>query len=93
MKRLWGRKVSDLSFGEFVEILAFKCFKHNREFSEVDQWTPTTKPCSACGYHNETLTLSDRQWTCPECGSHHDRDVNAAMNILRAACGPVVEQM
>ncbi|MCG9130160.1 transposase, partial [Candidatus Poribacteria bacterium] len=92
MKRLWGRKVSDLSFGQFVEILAFKCFKHNREFAQAGPWTATTKPCSVCGHHNETLTLSDRQWRCPECGSDHDRDINAAMNILRAACDPVVEQ-
>ena len=91
MKRLWGRKVSDLAFGQFVEILAFKCLKHNREFSQVGQWTPTTKPCSDCGHHNEKLSLSDRQWTCPECGVHHDRDINAAINILRAACGPFVE--
>ena len=93
MKRLWGRKVSDLSFGQFVEILKFKCFKHSREFLQSGQWAPTTKPCSDCGYHNENLSLSDRQWTCSECGSHHDRDVNAAINILRAARGPVVEQM
>ena len=91
MKRLWGRKVSDLAFGQFIEILAFKCFKHNRKFSQIGQWTPTTKPCSDCGHHNENLSLSDRQWTCPECGSHHDRDINAAINILRAACGPSVE--
>ena len=92
MKRLWGRKVSDLSFGAFVEILAFKCIKHNRKFRQVGQWTATTKPCSDCGRHNENLSLSDRQWRCPECGSAHDRDVNAAINILRAACGPAVEQ-
>ncbi len=92
MKRLWGRKVSDLSFGQFVEILKFKCFKHKREFRQVGQWTATTKPCSDCGCRNENLTLSDRQWTCPECESHHDRDVNAAINILRAACDPSVEQ-
>ena len=92
MKRLWGRKVSDLAFYQFVEILKFKCVKHNREFVQIGQWTPTTKPCSDCGHHNENLSLSDRQWTCPECGSHHDRDVNAAMNILRAALGPSVEQ-
>ena len=91
MKRLWGRKISDLAFGQFVEILKFKCFKHNREFRQVGQWTATTKPCSDCDYHNENLSLSDRQWTCPKCGSHHDRDVNAAINILRAACGPSVE--
>ena len=84
MKRLWGRKVSDLAFYQFVEILKCKCQKHKREFRQVGQWTATTKPCSDCGYHNENLTLSDRQWTCPECGSHHDRDINAAINILRA---------
>ena len=93
MKRLWGRKVSDLAFYQFVEILRFKCLKHNREFVQVGRWTATTKPCSDCGYKNENLSLSDRQWTCPECGSHHDRDVNAAINILRAALGPSVEQM
>ena len=91
MKRLWGRKVSDLAFYQFVEILKFKSLKHNREFQQVGQWTPTTKPCSDCGYKNENLSLSDRQWTCPKCGSHHDRDINAAINILRAACDPVVE--
>ena len=84
MKRLWGRKVSDLSFYEFVEILKYKCQKHKRDFRQVDQWTVTTKPCSDCGFHNETLTLNDRQWRCPKCGSHHDRDINAAINILRA---------
>ena len=91
MKRLWGRKVSDLAFGQFVEILKFKCFKHNRQCFQVGQWTATTKPYSDCGYQNKNLTLSDRQWICPDCGSHHDRDVNAAINILRAACDPVVE--
>ena len=93
MKRIWGRKVSDLAFGQFVEILRFKCSKHNREFRQVGQWTATTKPCSDCGYHNRNLSLNDRQWTCPNCGSHHDRDINAAINILRSCLGPPVEQM
>ena len=84
MKRLWGRKVSDLSFYQFVEILKSKCQKHKRQLIQIGQWTPTSKPCSDCGYPNENLTLNDRQWTCPECGSHHDRDINAALNILRA---------
>ena len=92
MKRLWGRKVSDLGFYQFVEILKFKCIKHKREFLQVGQWTATTKPCSDCGHHNENLSLSDRQWTCPECGSHHDRDINAAIHILTAALDPSVEQ-
>ena len=69
MKRLWGRKVSDLAFYQFVEILKHKCVKHKREFKQVGQWTATTKPCGDCGFHNQNLTLSDRQWICPECGS------------------------
>ena len=85
MKRLWGRKVSDLAFYQFVELLKYKCIKHSRELRQVGQWTTTTKPCSDCGFSNENLSLSDRQWTCPDCGSHHDRDVNAAINILRLA--------
>ncbi|MDE0399095.1 MAG: RNA-guided endonuclease TnpB family protein [Candidatus Poribacteria bacterium] len=84
MKRLWGRKVSDLAFYQFVEILKYKCSKHKCLLKRVDRWTATTKPCSNCGFHNENLTLKDRQWTCPECGSRHDRDINAAINILRA---------
>ena len=84
MKRFWGRKVSDLAFYQFVEILRYKCEKHSREFVQVGQWTATTKPCSDCGYKNENLSLSDRQWRCPKCQSHHDRDINAAMNIKQA---------
>lgn len=93
MKRLWGRKVSDLAFYQFVQLLKYKCFKHNREFHQVGQWTPTTKPCSDCGFKNDTLSLNDRQWRCQQCGSHHDRDINAAINILRAAYDPAVEQI
>ena len=84
MKRLWGRKVSDHAFYQFLQILEQKCAKHGKTFVKIGQWTATTKPCSDCGYHNEELSLSDRRWTCSECGSHHDRDINAAMNIKRA---------
>ncbi len=84
MKRLWGRKISDLAFGEFVLILEWTCAKYGKTLLKAGRWTPTTKPCSACGHPNENLTLSDRQWICPDCGSHHDRDVNAAINILQA---------
>ena len=84
MKRLWGRKVSDLGFYQFVEILKFKCAKHKRLFKQIGQWTSTTKPCSDCGYKNDNLSLNDRQWICPACSSPHDRDINAAINILQA---------
>ena len=84
MKRLWGRKISDLAFGEFALILQWTFAKYGKTFLKTGRWTATTKPCSDCGYHNENLTLSDRQWTCPDCDSHHDRDINAAKNILQA---------
>ena len=83
MKRLWGRKVSDLAFGEFALILQWVCAKYGKTLLKAGRWCATSKPCSDCGYHNEHLTLSARYWTCPKCGSHHDRDVNAARNILR----------
>ncbi len=83
MKRLWGRKISDIAFGEFSLILEWTCAKYGKTLLKAGRWTATTKPCSDCGYHNTDLRLSDRQWTCPNCGSHHDRDVNAAINILR----------
>ena len=84
MKRLWGRKISDLAFGEFALILQWTSAKYGKTFLKANRWQPTTKPCFDCGYRNENLTLSDRYWTCPECSAHHDRDVNAAKNILQA---------
>ena len=84
MKRLWGRKISDIAFGEFSLILQWTYAKYGKTLLKAGRWTATTKPCHRCGPHNETLTLEDRQWTCPECGMHHDRDINAAINILQA---------
>ena len=84
MKRLWGRKVSDLSFAQFLLIMEQKCAKHGKTFKQVGKWTTTTKPCSDCGYKNKDLSLLDRQWICSECKTHHDRDVNAAINIKQA---------
>ena len=84
MKRLWGRKISDLAFGEFALILQWTCAKYGKTFLKAERWQPTTKPCFDCGYRNDTLTLSDRYWTCPNCSRYHDRDVNAAKNILQA---------
>ena len=84
MKKLWGRKVSDIAFGEFSLILQWTCAKYGKTFLRAGRWVATTKPCSDCGYRNETLSLSDRQWICPECDSEHDRDVNAAKNIFQA---------
>ncbi|MYF98655.1 IS200/IS605 family element transposase accessory protein TnpB [Candidatus Poribacteria bacterium] len=84
MKRLWGRKISDLACYQFIQLLEQKCAKHGKQLIQIGQWTPTTKPCSSCGYQNKNLTLEDRQWTCPACGTTHDRDINAAINIKQA---------
>ena len=83
MKKLWGRKISDIAFGEFSLILQWTCAKYDKTFLKAGRWTATTKPCSDCGYYSKDLTLSDRHWTCPSCSRYHDRDINAAINILR----------
>ena len=83
MKRLWGKQVSDLAFGEFVRKLKHQAHKRIRAVLKIGRWTPTTKCCCVCEHKNENLTLADRDWTCPECYTHLDRDQNAAMNILK----------
>ena len=83
MKRLFGKQASDLAFGEFMQKLKHQSKKRIRSVLKIGRWTPTTKCCSVCGYKNDTLTLANRQWTCPSCHTHLDRDQNAAMNILR----------
>lgn len=81
MKRLWGQKIPDLSFAEFVRILGWVAIKKGKTVSRIDRWFPSSKACSACGYVNDDLTLEVRSWVCPCCGVFHDRDVNAAINI------------
>ena len=83
MKRLWGKQVSDLAFGEFYRKLKWQAQKRIRAVLKIGRWTPTTKCCCVCGHKNENLTLADREWTCPKCDTHLDRDQNAAMNILK----------
>ena len=83
MKKLWGKQVSDLAFGAFMQKLKHQSHKRIRSVLKIDRWSPTTKCCCVCDHKNETLTLSDRQWTCPKCHTHLDRDHNAAINILK----------
>ena len=74
--------ISEMNFGEFRRILQYKALWCGRDVLFVDRFYPSSKTCNHCGYVNKKLKLSDRQWTCPECGTHHDRDINAAVNIL-----------
>ena len=85
MKRLWGRKISDLAFYLFIQIIEQKCIKHHKTFIQIGRWTATTKRCHVCGHHNNEITLADREWTCPKCNTCHDRDENAAKVVLQAA--------
>jgi putative transposase len=79
-----ARAISDCGWGEFRRQLAYKCQRYGRELVVIDRWYPSSKTCSACGYLLAELSLSTRQWTCPSCGARHDRDVNAAKNIVAA---------
>jgi putative transposase len=82
MKALWGRKVSDLGYGDFVSILHQVAAKTGTVVHHIDQWFPSSKLCHVCGNLNAFLTLRDRVWTCA-CGVTHQRDHNAAINIFR----------
>lgn len=83
MQRLWGRKVSDLGYAAFLNILRWECFKNGSRFVKIDRFYPSSKTCSKCGYVLADLSLSVRSWQCPTCASIHDRDLNAAKNIER----------
>lgn len=78
-----AKSIQNVCWGELRRVLEYKSqwLGHNLIF--IDRWAPSTKTCSHCGFHNSTLMLSDRSWTCPGCGTHHDRDINAAVNIKR----------
>jgi putative transposase len=84
MKALWGRKVSDLGFGTFVEVLHHVAETTGVVVQHIDRWYPSTKRCHVCGHINDSITLRDRLWVCPVCGTTHRRDLNAAININEA---------
>ena len=83
MKALWGRKVSDLGFADFVKKLVYIAAKKGVKIQFSDKWYPSSKNCSACGVVNEALNLRDRTWQCPSCHTQLNRDRNAAVNIYR----------
>ncbi|MGH3183719.1 MAG: RNA-guided endonuclease InsQ/TnpB family protein, partial [Streptosporangiaceae bacterium] len=90
--RRLARAISDCGWGEFRRQLEYKCQRAGRRLVVIDRWYPSSKTCSACGHLLAELSLSTRHWTCPGCRARHDRDINAAKNILAAglavaACG------
>ena len=90
-----ARSISDVGWSEFVRQLEYKAAWYGRALVKIDRWYPSSKRCFACGHILETLSLDEREWTCPECHMHHDRDLNASKNIHAAglvvyACGESV---
>ena len=77
-----AESISEVNWGEFRRILTYKAAWHGRQLVFIDRFYPSSKRCNHCGYIYKGLTLKDRQWVCPECGSLIDRDYNAALNIL-----------
>jgi putative transposase len=77
-----AKAIHDVGWGEFVRQLEYKAAWYGRTLLKIDKWFPSSKRCHRCGYVLNSLTLETRHWTCPTCGSVHDRDVNAARNIL-----------
>ena len=77
-----AKAISEVGFYRFKQILATKALENDKQVALVGRLYPSSKTCSVCGYKKEDLKLSDREWTCPNCGTRHDRDINAAVNIL-----------
>ena len=83
MQKLWGRKICDLRFGEFIKKLEYVASKVGTTVIKVGKWFASSQICSSCGYkYEEVRNLRLRKWKCPHCGQEHDRDVNSAKNIL-----------
>jgi putative transposase len=82
--RSFSKSISDASWSEFVRQLEYKAQWYGRTLIGIDRWYPSSKRCSDCGHTVAKMPLKVRSWTCPECGSIHDRDINAARNVLAA---------
>ena len=78
-----SKHIADASWGNFVTLLQYKCNWYGKELVKVNRFYPSSKTCGDCGWINQNLKLSDREWTCKSCGVIHDRDVNASRNILK----------
>src|SRR4028118_533420 len=85
-----AQSIADASWAELVRQLEYKCQWYGRTLIKIDRWFPSSKRCGNCGHIVDKLPLDVREWDCPECGTHHDRDINAANNILAAGLAVIV---
>ena len=77
-----AKSIGDVSWSEFVRMLEYKSSWYEKQVSKISRWYPSSQICSDCGFSSGKKPLSIREWTCTNCGSHHDRDINASINIL-----------
>ena len=75
-------KLQRIGLASLVDKIRYKAEWYDRVFVQISRWFPSSKNCHKCRYYNKNLKRDEREWTCPKCGAHHDRDVNAAKNIL-----------
>ena len=94
-----AESIADAAWGELLRMIAYKMKREGKYFVQIDTFFSSSKTCSCCGFKLEKLDLATREWTCPHCGAHHDRDGNAAVNIraegiriLRAEGLPVLRR-
>lgn len=79
--RRLAKSIADASWSEFTRQIEYKAAWYGRTFVKINRWYPSSQICSACGHRDGKKALAVREWTCPECGSTHDRDINAAINV------------
>jgi putative transposase len=77
-----SKAIADVGWGEFVSQLEYKAQWYGRTVIKIDRWYPSRKTCSGCGHVLDSIELDVREWDCPNCGAHHDRDENAAKSVL-----------
>lgn len=85
-----AQAIADASWSELVRQLEYKCQWYGRTLVKIDRWFPSSKRCHHCGHVVDKLPLDVREWTCPECRTYHNRDINAAQNILAAGLAVIV---
>lgn len=79
--RKLSKSIADVGWSLFVNMIKYKCERYGKECIQIDEWFPSSQICSHCDHKDGKKVLSVREWTCGNCGTHHDRDINAAINI------------